>query len=774
MTFSKYYNIKIVQVNKIEYVLFYTVPIMKKFALLYPLLISMFAIFIGILAYLQGISFLDLMELKTIDLRFEARGQISPGPDVVLAVIDEKSVSKEGKWVWPRSKIADLVTKLSKAGARVIAFDIGFLEPDDKKIVNTINEIQHTIHDHDIRKKEIDNYLKNLKQQANNDQLLADAIRNSAAKIVLGYFFHTDSTESGHISENQISIHKNNISGSRYKFIRYASGTAQNIPLIEAETPQSNIEIISTATDYCGFFNMLPDKDGVVRWMPGVFKCMETLYAPLSLIIVSAYLESPISMNIGEYGVERVQIGKLAVPTDELGRILINYRGAGKTFPHIPVTDILSNNIADTVVKDKIVIVGATAVGIYDLRVTPFETVFPGVEIHANVIDSILSKDFMYQPAWAAIFDIMAIVVAGLILGLVLPKAGGISGAAAGFSLFIGHIFLCQYLFSHKGLILNLVYPLSVIILVYISITAYKYFTESKQKRFIKNAFSTYLAPAVVKQLIESPEKLVLGGEERVITAFFSDIQGFTSISEGLAPEELVELLNEFLTEMTSIILKYKGTVDKFEGDAIIAFFGAPNELENQEEIACMACIDMQKRLSELREGWKISGKPELYMRIGLCTGQAVVGNMGSKTRMDYTMMGDTVNVAARLEGVNKIYGIYTLISETTYNESGNKIIAREIDSINVVGKKKPVTVYQLLGYQKDIDEHMNKTIDNYSNGLYAYRNQDWEKAGSFFKMVLELTPDDGPSKVMLLRCDEYKINPPPKDWDGSFTMKTK
>jgi len=774
LTFSKYYNIKIVQVNKIEYVLFYTVPIMKKFALLYPLLISMFAIFIGILAYLQGISFLDLMELKTIDLRFEARGQISPGPDVVLAVIDEKSVSKEGKWVWPRSKIADLVTKLSKAGARVIAFDIGFLEPDDKKIVNTINEIQRTIHDYDIRKKEIDNYLKNLKQQANNDQLLADAIRNSTAKIVLGYFFHTDSTESSHISENQISIHKNNISGSRYKFIRYASGTAQNIPLIEAGTPQSNIEIISTATDYCGFFNMLPDKDGVVRWMPGVFKCMETLYAPLSLIIVSAYLESPISMNIGEYGVERVQIGKLAVPTDELGRILINYRGAGKTFPHIPVTDILSNNIADTVVKDKIVIVGATAVGIYDLRVTPFETVFPGVEIHANVIDSILSKDFMYQPAWAAIFDIMAIVVAGLILGLVLPKAGGISGAAAGFSLFIGHIFLCQYLFSHKGLILNLVYPLSVIILVYISITAYKYFTESKQKRFIKNAFSTYLAPAVVKQLIESPEKLVLGGEQRVITAFFSDIQGFTSISEGLAPEELVELLNEFLTEMTSIILKYEGTVDKFEGDAIIAFFGAPNELENQEEIACMACIDMQKRLSELREGWKISGKPELYMRIGLCTGQAVVGNMGSKTRMDYTMMGDTVNVAARLEGVNKIYGIYTLISETTYNESGNKIIAREIDSINVVGKKNPVTVYQLLGYQKDIDEHMNKTIDNYSNGLYAYRNQDWEKAGSFFKAALDLTPDDGPSKVMLLRCDEYKINPPPKDWDGSFTMKTK
>jgi len=723
---------------------------------------------------LQGISFLDLMELKTVDLRFEARGQIPPGPDVVLAVIDEKSIGKEGKWIWPRSKLADLVTKLSKAGARVIAFDIGFFELDDKKILNTINEIQRTIHDHDIRKKEIDHYLENLKKHANNDQLLADAIRNSTAKIVLGHFFHMDFDESEHISENEINIHLNNISGSRYKFIRYASGAAQNIPLVEARTPQSNIEIISTATDYCGFFNMLPDKDGVVRWMPGAIKCREALYAPLSLIAVSAWLESPISMSISEYGVERLQIGKLAVPTDELGRILINYRGAEKTFPHIPVTDILNNNIADTAVKDKIVIVGATAVGIYDLRVTPFENIFPGVEIHANVVDSILSKDFLYQPAWAAIFDIMAIIAAGLILGVVLPKAGGISGAAATFLLFIGHIFLCQYLFSQKGLILNLVYPLTVIILVYISITAYKYFTESRQKKFIKNAFSTYLAPTVVKQLIESPEKLVLGGEERVITAFFSDVQGFTSISEGLTPEELVELLNEFLTEMTDIILNYKGTVDKFEGDAIIAFFGAPNELENQEEIACMACIDMQKRLSELRIKWKAEEKPELKMRIGLCTGPAVVGNMGSKTRMDYTMMGDTVNTAARLEGVNKVYGIYTLVSDSTFKAIDGSIIAREIDSINVVGKKEPVTIYQLLGYPKDIDERMNKTTENYSNGLYAYRNQDWEKAGSFFKAALKLAPDDGPSKTMLLRCDEYKINPPPKDWDSSFTMSSK
>ena len=749
-------------------------PFLKKHIKPQPLLISILIILIGSFAYFTGIPFLDLMELKTVDLRFEARERISPNPGIVLAVIDEKSIAREGKWIWPRSKLADLVTKLSKAGASVIAFDIGFLEPDDKRVVQAIENIESAVENFDIQDKGIENYLKKLKAQADNDKLLANAIANSSASVVLGYFFQMDPESSEHLNEKDISIHQENITGSRYSMERYTSDDARNVPLIEVLTPQSNIELISNATSYSGFFNMYPDQDGVVRWMPAVLKFKESLYAPLSLMTISALLNIPLSVKVAEYGVEEVRIGGLSIPTDELGRILINYRGKEKTFPHIPVTDILNEDIPGSLLKDKIVIVGATAVGIYDLRVTPFGSVFPGLEIHANIVDSILSEDFMYQPAWASIFDITAIIVTGLFLGIVLSRAGVISGAATGSFLFIGYILLCQYLFSEKGWILNLVYPLSVMILVYVGITAYRYLTESRQKRFIKDAFSTYLAPTVVKQLIESPETLELGGEEREITAFFSDIQGFTSISEKLTPKELVDLLNEFLTEMTDIILNHEGTVDKFEGDAIIAFFGAPNELDNHAETACMASIEMQKRLAELRAIWKVKEKPELKMRIGLCSGPAVVGNMGSKSRMDYTMMGDTVNIAARLEGVNKIYGIYTLIGETTYRAAGNRVIAREIDSINVVGKKEPVTVYQLLGYPEDNDDRMIETVDYYTKGLYAYRNQDWEKAVNFFKKALEITPDDGPSRTMLLRCDEFKANPPGKDWNGSFTMKTK
>ena len=747
------------------------ISFLKKIAQSNFIFLSVPIILMGLFAYSIGVPFLDLMELKTIDARFKSREKIEPRSDVVLAVIDEKSIAREGKWIWPRSKMADLVTKLSNAGAKVIAFDIGFLEPDDKKIVKVINNIQSSLHN--LNPKD-NKFLDRLKTQADNDKLLADSIKNSSAKIVLGYFFQLDKKASAHIEEKDIKIHKKNIINSRYQFERYTSKEAKNVTLVEPVYPQSNIKEISNATDLSGYFNMSPDNDGVVRWLHTVLKFKDTLYAPLSLVTVSAFLDSPLSINIDEYGVQNIQIGNLSIPTDESGRILINYRGEEKSFPHISVTDILRGNVPDSRLKNKIVLIGATAIGIYDLRVTPFGSVFPGLEIHANIADSILAEDFLHKPKWSAIFDVLAILLAGIFLGIVLPRVEVIQGVIAGFLVFMGHILFCHYLFSKHGIVLNLVYPLSVILLMYVCITAFRYFMETRKKRFIKNAFSTYLAPAVVNQLIASPGNLELGGEDRDITAFFSDVQGFTSISEALTPNELVELLNEFLTEMTDIILQHEGTVDKFEGDAIIAFFGAPNVLKNHAERTCSACITMQKRLAELRENWKEKGKPQLKMRIGLCTGNAVVGNMGSESRMDYTMMGDTVNTAARLEGINKIYGIYTLISESTCIAAGSRIATREIDTINVVGKKEPVTIYQLLGYASDVSDLAKKTNEHYAAGLHAYRNQNWDKAIDIFNAALKISPDDAPSNTMIDRCNKFKSNPPGKNWNGSYTVTTK
>jgi adenylate cyclase len=278
----------------------------------------------------------------------------------------------------------------------------------------------------------------------------------------------------------------------------------------------------------------------------------------------------------------------------------------------------------------------------------------------------------------------------------------------------------------------------------------------------------------VVKQLIEAPEHLVLGGEEREITAFFSDVQGFTSISESLTPKEIVELLNEFLTEMTNIILQNEGTVDKFEGDAIIAFFGAPNVLDDHAGRTCRSCIQMQRRLVDLRRQWQAAGKPQLKMRIGLCTGPAVVGNMGSENRMDYTMMGDTVNLASRLEGVNKLYGTYTLISDSTMRSAGPGFVAREIDAVKVVGKKAPVTVFELIGIADRVGAETLEVIRHYGKGLQAYRERDWQRAGAHLKNALAVTPQDGPSQTLLKRCANYLNQPPPPNWDGSFDIRVK
>ncbi|MCP3952663.1 MAG: adenylate/guanylate cyclase domain-containing protein [Desulfobacterales bacterium] len=746
---------------------------MKKLLKLSPLKLSILITVAGIAAYMAGIPFLDLMELKTLDLRFRSRGKAAPAEQVVLAVIDEKSINTEGKWVWPRSKMARLISKLSAAGARVTAFDIGFLEPDDQRVVNAISQIQADMGS-EIKTGRMQAYLNDLKLRSDEDRLLARAIESSKSKVVLGYFFHMGQSELAHVDEKTIQIHQENILSGGYKFVRYASPESQQSDFITATLPQSNITTIATATPYSGYFNMFPDPDGVVRWIPAVIKFKDSLFAPLSMMAASAYLDEPLSVKVGDIGVESVDIGTLWVPTDEIGRVLINYHGPGKTFPHISITDILNDKVPAEMLADKIVMIGATAVGIYDLRVTPFGSVFPGLEIHANVVSSVLQNRFIIHPAWGAVFDLIAIVAAGLGLGLVLAHTGVIAGGITAFTLGAVFILFCQYMFSSQGLVLNLVYPVTVLILSYTAITGYKYLSESHQKKFIKDAFSSYLAPTVVKQLIDSPETLSLGGEERTITAFFSDVQGFTSISEKLTPHELVELLNEFLTEMTDVILEHGGMVDKFEGDAIIAMFGAPIDLENQAEVACMACIDMQTRLEKMRAHWSEKGQPELHMRIGLCTGPAVVGNMGSKSRMDYTMMGDTVNIAARLEGVNKVYGIYTLISDSTRQDAGDSIVTREIDSINVVGKAVPINVYEILGYQGSTDSNLLAAADQYTKGLYAYRNQEWNRAIIHFNTTLDILPEDGPSRTMLARCNNFKKTPPPKNWNGASTMTSK
>jgi adenylate cyclase len=739
-----------------------------------PMLIALLIIAAGILAYFIRIPFFDLMELKTIDLRFMARGEKKPMQTVVLAVIDEKSIDQEGRWVWPRDKIADLINKISTAGARVIALDMIFAEPDNTGSVPIIRDIYRKLENDGAIDEQTANYLQRLTTAQDKDSLLADVIKNSKAKIVLGNFFNDSVKDTAHLDADRKKLQEALIQNSRIKLVHYTSEEAFHSRFLEFDVPEANIPLISNAARYSGFFNMFPDKDSIFRWGTGIIKYNDGLYANLSLEALSAFWDQPLELKVGDNGVESLKIGDHYIPTDELGRIMVNYRGGMMTFPYISATDILKGKGNSEQLKDKIVLVGATAVGIYDLRATPFDNIFPGIEVHANLIDTILARDFIFFPAWGAYISFFAMLAAGLLLSFIIHRVNVLIGGMSAAAILVGYIYLCTYLFSHKGVVLNIVYPSTVIILVYIIISAYRYLVEEGQKRFIKNAFSTYVSPAVVEQLIKSPEKLVLGGEKREITAFFSDLEGFTTISEKLSPEDLVELLNEFLTEMADIIVAHSGTVDKFEGDAIIAMFGAPVAIDHHAESACRACIQMQKQLEILREKWAREKHLTIRMRIGLSSGPAVVGNMGSKNRFDYTMMGDTVNIAARLEGVNKVYGTYLMISDSTYEYVKELMVTRELDAVNVVGKERPVKIYQLIGVQGEVAMEMIQMIDFYHKGLNAYREQNWDLAIGNFKNALLAVQDDPPSRVLIGRCEEYKKIPPGEGWNGAYILKSK
>jgi adenylate cyclase len=498
------------------------------------------------------------------------------------------------------------------------------------------------------------------------------------------------------------------------------------------------------------------------------------LFPPLSLQMIHEATHLATGVRIAQFGVDGVKLGDRLIPSSESGDFLVNYFGPAFTFTHYSASDVLSRQIGAKELKGKIVLVGGTAAGTHDIHVSPYGALYPGVEIHANVIESILNEDFLKRPDWLRVVDIGVILVSGIILGWMSRLLKAYTMALFLVVGVFGYLGVDYYLFTSKGLWLHSVYPVFTQIFVYSGITLYQYAFETRQKRFIQSAFSQYLAPEVVNRLVEDPSLLKLGGERKVLTAFFSDVAGFSTISEKLSPDELVELLNHYLTEMTDIILKYQGTVDKFEGDAIIAFFGAPVPFEDHALRACLVSLEMQKRLAELRDEWRKEGKHELFMRIGLNTGPMVVGNMGSSARMDYTMMGDSVNLAARLEGVNKQYKTYTMISQFTYEHAKEGIETRKLDSIRVMGKKEPVDIYEVLGKKGEMDENIREILSLFNQGIGHYEQRQWQEGITCFEQALKIHPEDGPSSTYLERCRGFLETPPPDEWDGVYSMLSK
>lgn len=744
----------------------------KKILSVSPLKIAVLIIVIALFLFFIDAPFIRFMELKAFDLRMVSRGVMPSGGETVIATIDEKSLSELGRWPWPRTTIAKLVDVLKGYGAKVVGFDIVFTEPDENSGFKAFTELSREVQDVGIRDNRLQGLLEKRKEAADTDAFLAHSIEN-AKNITLGYFFHITAKEVGHLTEQQIAAGENEIANGRFQMVRAKKG-ADESPLIHAYAAQPNLPKLSAAEENCGYFNTFPDSDGVIRWSPLLIKFRDNYYSSLALSLLVQYLDWPmLALNVAEYGVESIGLDKMIIPTDESGRLLVNYLGPAKTFPHYSISDILNRRIPEDKFKGKIVLVGATATGIYDLRVTPFGSIYPGVEIHATVIDNILHQNFLTHSGWTKFLDVCMIIFVGLIMGLAIPRVKAVAGIVLSISLIAVFVAANTAIFIRYEVWMNMIYPVLTMMTIYLVITVYHYVTEEREKKKIRGAFQYYLTASVVNEILKDPSKLKLGGDKKHLSVMFSDIRGFTTIAEKLSPEELVKLLNEYLTAMTDIVFKYDGLLDKYIGDAIMAVFGAPLDQPDHAFRACRTALEMMSELRRLREKWAAEGRPDVNIGVGINSGDMVVGNMGSEMRFDYTVMGDSVNLASRLEGINKEYGTNIILSEFTYAIVKDDFTCRQIDAVRVKGKKLPVRIFELICERQDAPR-WREFLDRFETGLTKYREGLWDEAIASFRGVLEIKPDDYPAQLYIDRCEALKENPPAGEWDGVFTMTKK
>ena len=725
--------------------------------------------------------------------------------------------------------MATLINRLSDDGAKVIGMDIFFTEPDKSISMEIINYIEKRLNALNITDDDLFSYLDETKRLSDNDMLFADAIKSSKAKVVMPYFWHSSQKSLGYdIGLEELDRRLKIIGNSLYSMMDYDEALNDDYdpffnPYINPYAPEVNLEILSVPASGSGYIDLPYEDDGIIRRMPLAVKYgdRDDVYTPFSLQCAWQYLDSPpLILQITKYyGIDGVRIGRLFVPTDEKGGVLINYYGPGGTIPHYSATDIIQGNFETGTFRDKIVVVGSTAQGAHDMRNTPFDSAQPGLEVHATVIENIINQDFIKKTMTVPEYDYLAVIILGLIIAFIIPRAGAIMGLTSTALVIILYTYLCMWLFSNYGLWVNMVYPIMGVMLLYASLTSWHFLVEEKNKRFLHSTFSSYLSPELIDDMVTSKTIPILGGEARVVTAYFTDIENFSLFSERLTAPQLVDLLNEYLSSMTDILLKEKGTLDKYEGDAIIAFLGAPMSIPDHTLRACRAAIEMQNRLVDLRKKWgtekQMEGEPdrnikrvpseiwnpgdkwpkvvhEMRMRIGINSGEIVIGNMGSKMRMNYTMMGDAVNLAARLEAGAKQYGIYTAVSEHTLNmeyinEKGendraiNHVEARFIDNIIVVGRSEPVKIFELFAMKGGLTGHEKELFNLFDQGINNYLDMQWKRAIECFRESLkfERYPDakTNPSEVYIKRCEEYLDNPPAAPgeiWDGVYRLTEK
>lgn len=706
--------------------------------------------------------FIQKLENYSYDVRLNWLMPNTVDNRIVIVDIDEKSLLEQGRWPWPRNKMATLMNLLFDTyHINTLGFDVVFAEKDESSGLKNLELMQQQYLKDDASFADA---LVKIKPQLDYDALFAESFKNR--KVVLGYYF------------------KNNGDVSHVGQLPQASFPAEsfgdNAPAFtEADGYGANLLALQQAALAAGHFNPQPDADGISRKIAVLIQYNGQYYDSLAVAVAQAYLQKGLQAKFASVGasddyagLESLMLGNKRIPVDADVATLIPYRGVQGSFQYVSASDVLNKKVRLETLKNKIVLVGTTAAGLLDLRAAPVQGNYPGVEMHANLISGILDNNIKQRPAYTQGAEFLLLLLLGLLLALFLPVLNPLKATLLTLAMLIVVLVINVASWQYANLVLPLAASLLMIGLIYLLNMSVGFFVESRGKRQLTGLFGQYVPPELVREMAKNPEKIDMTGESREMTVLFSDIRGFTNIAEGLDPKQLSQMMNEFLTPMTKIIHEHRGTIDKYMGDAIMAFWGAPLNDENHAQNALNAALQMNDELTKINKKLAVKNWPQIKMGFGLNTGNMVVGNMGSSFRMAYTVMGDSVNLGSRIEGLTKYYGVDIIVSEFVKAQTP-AMIYRELDIVRVKGKDKPVALYEPLGKAGELSAETLNTFNVYQEAIKHYRNGDLKLAEKQFKSLekAELHPLYA---LYLERIAQFKKVPPASNWDGVYSHESK
>ncbi|NOT14599.1 MAG: adenylate/guanylate cyclase domain-containing protein [Methylotenera sp.] len=715
------------------------------------------------------ISAMDRLENFSYDTRLTALMPNTIDERVVIIDIDEKSLKEQGRWPWGRDKLATLVdTVFDEYHVNTLGFDVVFAERDESSGLKKLAEIQAK---HFNDNTQFNATLNALKPSLDFDQRFANSLKNR--NVVLGYFFlrDADASQSGVLPTPTLS--SNDFKGRKIQWMQ-ATGFGANLAVL-----QNNAKA-------AGHFNPDPDVDGVSRKVPMLIEHDGKMYESLALAVVRTALSNKIpnlkispvlaeGVGVGKQyaGLEWLKLGNFEIPVDEKVSTLIPYRGPQGSFPYVSASDVLNKKVDPALLNNKIVLLGTTAAGLMDLRSTPVQNIYAGVEIHANLIAGILDNNLKQHPAYTLGIEFTLLVLFGVLMTIALPLLSPLWATV--FTLLTALVAIVTNLIAwqYGNTVLPIASLLVTIASIYLVNMSYGYFVEARGKKQLAGLFGQYVPPELVEEMAKNPERISLESENREMTVMFSDVRGFTTISEGLEPKQLTQLMNEFLTPMTHVIHHHRGAIDKYMGDAIMAFWGAPLPDKHHAKHALLAALAMLKALETVNQSFAAKGWPAIQVGVGLNTGLMTVGNMGSEFRMAYTIMGDAVNLGSRLEGLTKQYGVQLIVSEFTKDQVPD-FAYRELDIVRVKGKNKPVAIFEPICEENALDKSTKDNLKLYKEAVKYYRSQQWDLAEMQLINLQKLEPQRYLYRMYIERIAYFRHTSPDANWDGVFNFDTK